>query len=235
MEQREIFVTIISAQNLKKVNAFGRMTVYAVAWIYPNMKVSSRVDTRGHLNPTWDTTLKLTADERLVQSGNAVVNIDLYNHGSFGNTHVGSSSIPLSGLRATVIENQGTVEERVEDKVGSSSSSPNIMTVPVLRRSGRTRGTLNVSVRLGELIKYPEYPSPYGAGQDGPVNAYPPGYGHYPGAAQPYPIYQQAPYYPYGGYAPPPRSSGGLGTGLLAGGLGGLLLGSLLGGGCGGF
>lgn len=91
-----------------------------------------------------------------------------------------------------------------------------------------------MSVRLGELIKYPEYPPPYPAGQGGPSYAYPPAYGQYPGAAQPYPIYQQAPYYQPGGYAPYSGRSG-LGAGLLGGALGGLLLGSLLGGGCGGF
>jgi hypothetical protein len=155
MEQREILVTLISARDLKKVSTFGRMTVYGVAWIYPNMKVSSPVDTRGHLNPTWDTTLRLTADERLVQSGNAVLHIDLYDYGSFGSTHVGSSAIPLSGLTTpeppgpaevesqdpavvepqgpAEVESQGPVEARAEDKlVGSSSASPNVMTVPVM-------------------------------------------------------------------------------------------------------
>lgn len=90
-----------------------------------------------------------------------------------------------------------------------------------------------MSVKLGELIAYPQHTPPR---QDAPVVAYPPG--------QPYPIYQQASYYPYGGYAPPPprRSGlgGGLGAGLVGGALGGLLLGSILGdgggfGGCGGF
>lgn len=224
MEYREIEVTLISAQNLKKVNTFGKMTVYGVVWIYPNMKVATPVDTRGNLNPTWNATLKLSADERLVQDRNALVHIDLYNHGSLGSNFVGSSSIPLSALRG--------VKEEIDQQVESSSSESNITTVPVVRRSGRARGTLNLSIKLGELIK----PSPYTP----PVVAYPPVYG----AAQPYPTNQQAPYYPYGGYAPPPppRSGlgGGFGTGLLGVALGGLLLGSILGdgggfGGCGGF
>lgn len=123
MEYREIEVTLISAQNLKKVHVFGKMTVYGVAWIYPNMKVSSPMDTKGNLNPTWNATLKLSVDERLVRDGNAVLHIDLYDYGSFGTKHVGSSSILLSGLK-------GKVEDQ-EDQAGSSSSSANFMTVPV--------------------------------------------------------------------------------------------------------
>ena len=133
MEMREILVTLISAQDLKKVNTFGRMTVYGVAWIYPDMKVASTLDTVGNLNPTWNATLKLTADERLVQGGNAVLHIDLYDHTSFGNKYVGSSTIPLSDLRPPVVETQpGTVvEDKESDEAASSSPSPNFMTLPV--------------------------------------------------------------------------------------------------------
>jgi len=123
MEYREIEVTLISAQNLKKVSAFGKMAVYGVAWIYPNMKVSTPMDNMGNLNPTWNATLKLTADERLVRDGNAVVHIDLYNHGSFGTNYVGSSSVPLSGLKR--------VKDEVDQQAGSSSSSSDFMSVPV--------------------------------------------------------------------------------------------------------
>lgn len=205
MEYRELEVTLISAQNLKKVNAFGKMEVYGVAWIYPSMQYSSPTDRMGNVNPTWNSTLKLTVDERYLQNGHPVVHIDLYHHGSLGNQYVGSSSIPL------------------RDNAAISSSS--IITIPVVRRSGKARGTLNVSVKLGEVMKYPDPP---------PVVAYPPGSGT-----------SQVPYFPYGGYAPPPPPrygglGGGFGTGLLGGALGGLLLGSILGdgggfGGCGGF
>jgi hypothetical protein len=131
MEQREIFVTLLSAQDLKKVSAFGKMAVYAVAWVNPSEKVSSPVDKSGNLNPTWNATLKLTADERRVEDGNAVLVVDLYDHGTFGNTHVGSCTIPLSGLKPPA-----KASEKGDDKTpsteGSSSSSASFMAVPVI-------------------------------------------------------------------------------------------------------
>lgn len=112
MEYRELEVTLISAQNLKKVNAFGKMEVYGVAWIYPSMQYSSSTDRMGNVNPTWNSTLKLTVDERYLQNGHPVVHIDLYHHGSLGNQYVGSSSVPL------------------RDNAAISSSS--IITIPVI-------------------------------------------------------------------------------------------------------
>ena len=130
MEQREVFVTLISAQDLKKVNTFGKMTVYCVAWIHPDRKVSSPVDHKGNQNPTWNATLKLMADEKVVEGGNAVLVVDLYDHGTFGNHNVGSCTIPLSGLRpyASSEEKASKIEESTE---ASSSSSASFMAVQV--------------------------------------------------------------------------------------------------------
>lgn len=213
---REILVTLISAQNLKKVSTFGKMTVYCVAWINPTEKVSSPLDKQGNLNPTWNATLKLMADERVVEDGNAVLTVDLYDHGTFGNTHVGSSTIPLSGLKVPppkVEEKEEESGEKVPSTEASSSSSSSFMAVPVMRKSGKARGTLNLSVTLGELLKYapqPAAPAPampyipnkdYAAAGAAPVYAYPaatgypPAYGVQP-QQQPYYQQQQATYYP---------------------------------------
>lgn len=160
MEQREILVTLISASDLKKVTAFGKMSVYCVAWIYPNIKVSSPMDKKGNLNPTWNATLKLMADERLVEDGNAVLVIDLYDHGTFGNKNVGSCTIPLSGLKApakATTEKEGK-EDKGADKTpaatssegGSSSSSSNFMSVPV--REHPTPCIVESSCNCGVLV-----------------------------------------------------------------------------------
>lgn len=143
MAQREVLVTLTSATDLKKVSAFGKMSVYCVAWIYPTVKVSSPMDKKGNASPTWNATLKLMVDERLIQDGNAVLVIDLYDHGTFGNKSVGSCTIPLSELKAPLqaAATDGTkaavTDEKEPDKKpapseGSSSSSASCMVVPVL-------------------------------------------------------------------------------------------------------
>jgi hypothetical protein len=99
MEQRELEVTIISAQDLKNVSTFGKMTPYAVAWVYSNMKVSTPIDPKGSVNPTWNAPLKLIVEQRILEQPNATLNVDIYSHGSFSNKHVGSCSVPLSHLK----------------------------------------------------------------------------------------------------------------------------------------
>lgn len=140
MEQREVLVTLTSATDLKKVSAFGKMSVYCVAWIYPTVKVSSPMDKKGNASPTWNATLKLMVDERLIQDGNAVLVVDLYDHGTFGNKSVGSCTIPLSGLKAppqadepkTAVTDEKETDKKPAPSEGSSSSSASFMVVPVL-------------------------------------------------------------------------------------------------------
>lgn len=129
MEQREIEVTLISAQNLKKVTTFGKMSTYAVAWVHPGMKVSSPMDTKGNLSPTWNAKLKLMADEQLVQQGNVVLVVDLYHHGSLGPKLVGSSTIPLSDLR---VVNKDDNPEKAGKSVDSSFKSVPVCSSPLL-------------------------------------------------------------------------------------------------------
>jgi Ca2+-dependent lipid-binding protein len=99
MEQRELEVTIISAQDLKNVSTFGKMTPYAVAWVYSNMKVSTPIDPKGSVNPTWNAPLKLIVEQQILEQPNATLNVDIYSYGSFSNKHVGSCSVPLSHLK----------------------------------------------------------------------------------------------------------------------------------------
>lgn len=108
------------------------------------MKVSSPMDKNGNASPTWNATLRLIAEERLVQDGNAVLVIDLYDHGTFGNKHVGSCTIPLQSLAKAIKPTEVEKDKDKADKVpadeanaseGSSSNSANFMSVPVKTRS----------------------------------------------------------------------------------------------------
>ncbi len=99
MEQRELEVTIISAQDLKNASTFGKMTPYAVAWVYSNMKVYTPIDPKGSVNPTWNAPLKLIVEQRILEQPNATLNVDIYSYGSFSNKYVGSCSVPLSHLK----------------------------------------------------------------------------------------------------------------------------------------
>jgi len=98
MQQRELEVTIISAQDLKNVSMFGKITPYAAAWVQPNIEVHTPIADKGGVNPTWNAPLTLIVDQRILKWPNAKLHIDIYNPGYFSKKLVGSCSVPLSCL-----------------------------------------------------------------------------------------------------------------------------------------
>jgi len=237
---------VFSANDLKNVKTFGgKMSPYCVVWIYPNMKVATPMDTNGGENPTWNSKLRLVCEESLIESGNAVVTIDIYNHGSFSNKLIGTSQLPVAQLPVT-----GGADNKAGDQSGIGGSQAKSLTLPIRRPSGRAQGTLNASVKIGEKVKLPPAAT-WGASNlsdrnrapdQPPVMAYPAPAGYpaaastsnYPGQYPPQYASQGTPYYPpaqAGGYyqqpPPAPRRNGfggaGFGTGLLGGALGGFL------------
>lgn len=155
MEQRTIELTVVSAQDLKNVRMFGRkMSPYAVAWIYPNMKVATHMASNGGENPTWNATLKLVCEERLVEQGNLVITVDLYNHGSLSNKSIGSVTVPLPAESNTSADKPDDIQNSSKNQT-QQQSRPKVLSLQVRRPSGHVQGTLNVAVRLGEVVKLP--------------------------------------------------------------------------------
>lgn len=235
MEYRSFDLTILSAEDLKRVPRFGKMSTYAIAWVLPYERQSTPLDTAGGTKPVWNHKLIFSAPDSAFQQPNSHLTIEIHSRGTLSKNFVGSVFVPLADIL------RATGEER--------------LTYQVKRRSGRARGLLNVSVRLGDKTTADATTKAYGAGSSSntPVMAYPAGgYGYgnqrqgayppdYGGQGYP-PQYPSA--YPPQGYAPqyypqvqqptrPGRRPGfggaGLGTGLMAGALGGLLVGDMIG------
>lgn len=111
MDQREIEVTVLSAQDLKNVKlSGGTMSPYVVAWIYPNMKVPSPVSTKGGVNPTWNSVLRLVCEESLLQQGGANLTLEIFNHGSFSNKAIGTVRIPLSSVSSKAAQGSSSAD-----------------------------------------------------------------------------------------------------------------------------
>lgn len=228
-QQRELEVTVLSAQDLKNVKLTGgTMNPYCVAWVYPHKKVSGAVNNGGGVNPTWNSVIKIPVEDSLIEQGNANVTVEIYNHGKFSNKFIGSALVPLSDL-----------------KVQSRGSS-----YQVRKKSGKNQGTISVAVKQGRILTEEEV-----AKSAPPVMAYPAmggasgQYSQQQQYGQQYPPqqYQQYPQQQYVYQQTRPRRSGfgggmaGPGMGLGAGLLGGMLLGGAMdggmdggGGGCGG-
>nr|ABK24127.1 unknown [Picea sitchensis] len=95
-KKRAIEVRIISAQDLEDVKLIGKMRCYAVLYIDPEHKASTRIDENGGINPFWNELLVLQADDELLSQNMAAVNVDIYARGHMRDKLVGTSRILIS-------------------------------------------------------------------------------------------------------------------------------------------
>ncbi|VVB17421.1 unnamed protein product [Arabis nemorensis] len=215
---KEVEVTITSAKDIKNVNwRNGPNKPYAVVWVDPKYKSSTRVDDDGDTCPTWNETLVIPLPPDNDDDEDDKVYIDIVHAGREEDTKPLIGSAHLSLL--DVIEEAGL-------------GVPVAKTLKLKRPSGRPHGKLDVTVTVRE----PRYhPAP------GSYHAPPYGYTDYthaprqPAYGVPYAPTHAPPQYgetyaPYGqsgyGYAPEKEKGskfGGMGTGMAVGAVAGVL------------
>lgn len=251
-------LTLISAKDLKDVNLFSKMDVYAVVSLsgdpYQNQKAKTPVHRDGGTNPSWNFPVKFNINESAAWDNRLTLEIKLRSERTVaGDKDIGHVHIPVKEL----LQNPGD---------GKSSL---FVSYQVRKPSGKPKGSLNLSYKFGEKIAAATTTPPAAAkatatatakvSKDEPVVAYPAqaaaGSSSAPPYAAPYPPphgypppqyaagygYPQQPY--HGGYPPPQAGYGypfqnpqkkknkfgmGLGAGLLGGALGGLLIGDMV-------
>lgn len=197
----EVEVKFSSARDLKNVNwRHGPNRPYAVVWVDPKNKCSTKVDEGGDTCPNWDETLVLPIPGQI--DDYSTLYIDIVHAGSEDGTKplIGSARLKLT---------------EVLDDVGFNGRFQR--SLQVKRPSGRPHGKVEVKVEIREpryRAPDPYYAPPYGAGSRSRDYAAPTAYGD-PYAAPPPPrdpYYAAAPPagYPYSGYnqpAPPVQYS----------------------------
>ncbi|KAI4369395.1 hypothetical protein MLD38_017837 [Melastoma candidum] len=204
MEFRTLDVTLISAKDLKDVNTFSRMDVYAIATLNNDPRTShkSPVDKDSGPSPRWNFPVKFSLDEPSLQAGRLYLSVRLVSDRKLGDKHIGEVTIPVKELLDT-----------------SDKSGPRTVSYAVRLPSGKSKGTLEFSYAFGEkyTVQAPQAPPPPMMHQheqqpkklgEEPVTAYPAAYGAPSSSAYPA-AYAQAPppqgyaAYPPQGYAPP--------------------------------
>ncbi|XP_028793365.1 uncharacterized protein LOC114749063 [Neltuma alba] len=126
-------LNVISAQDLSPVSR--AMRTYAVAWIHPDRKLSTRVDTHGHKNPTWNDKFVFRVDEDFLYADTSAVMIDIYALHWFKDIHVGSVRVLIANLIPFPRSN-------------NPSSGMRFGALQVRRPSGRPQGILNIGVAV---------------------------------------------------------------------------------------
>ncbi|PIA61515.1 hypothetical protein AQUCO_00300796v1 [Aquilegia coerulea] len=224
MEYRPLEINVISAKDLKDVNLFSKMDVYAVVSISGDLRSKQKtpVDHNSGKNPTWNYTIKFTIDENRAKQNHLILVFQLKSERSLGDKDIGEVHVPIK----EILDNLG------------DGKAPQFVSYQVRKPDGKSKGVLNFSYKFGEKIvgeipkskasddepvtAYPAYPPPGASAAGASSAAYPPpgGYpppqhhGGYPPQAGGYPPSQTGGY-PPAGY--PPQGGGGYGAPPVAG------------------
>ncbi|KAE8677630.1 Auxin-responsive protein IAA13, putative isoform 1 [Hibiscus syriacus] len=132
-------LNIISAQDLQPV-CRRNMRTYAVAWVHSKRKLSTRIDTQGHTDPTWNDKFVFRVDDEFLDSETSTLMIEIYAVHWFRDIHVGSVRVIVKNLIPPVSPSRGG---RQELPLGMS-----FVAFQVWRPSGRPQGILNIGVAL---------------------------------------------------------------------------------------
>lgn len=131
-------LNIISAQDLANVSR--SMRTYAVAWVHPDRKLSTRVDTHGDNNPTWNDKFVFRVDEEFLHSDTSAVMIEIYGLHWFRDVHVGTVRVLVGNLIPTPPRPH---QPNHHPKIGMR-----FVALQVRRPSGRPQGILNIGVAV---------------------------------------------------------------------------------------
>ncbi|XP_058082332.1 uncharacterized protein LOC131230422 [Magnolia sinica] len=220
MEYRPLDLTIISAKDIKDVNLFSKMDVYAIVTlsIDPRSKQKTPVDRDGGKSPTWNFPMKFSVPDLPHNGPPLILHIQLRSDRSLGDRDIGEVHVPIKELLDTAASSKG-----------DGSSGTHFVSYQVRKPSGKPKGVLNFSFKFGEKVSAPiaaaaargnepvmAYPAaagpsgypPPGAVYPPPAAAYPPPAAAYPPPAAAYPMQAG---YGYGGHPPPPPAGYGYG------------------------
>ncbi|KAL0358940.1 UNVERIFIED_CONTAM: hypothetical protein Sangu_0743400 [Sesamum angustifolium] len=142
----ELEVTIISAEDLKNVNwRHGKLKPYAVVWLDPSNKSSTRADEEGDASPYWNDNLLIPFNS-LIDDSTLYVEVVHANVAEGTKQLIGSAKLALRDIAEDV--GLGNVAERK---------------LELKRPSGRPQGKLQIKVTVREPRGYVTPPAiPYG-------------------------------------------------------------------------
>ncbi|OMO68780.1 C2 calcium-dependent membrane targeting [Corchorus capsularis] len=100
MECRTLEITVISAKDLKDVNLFTKMDVYAVVSINGDHRTAQRtpIDKDCGSNPKWNYIMKFTIEEALAQQNRLNLNFRLKSDRQLGDKEIGDVAVPIKEL-----------------------------------------------------------------------------------------------------------------------------------------
>ncbi|KAL3820104.1 hypothetical protein ACJIZ3_006009 [Penstemon smallii] len=128
-------ISLISAQDLSPISK--SMRTYAVTWINPTRKLSTRIDQQSHRNPMWNEKFAFRVDNELLMSEDTTLTVEIYTTSWFRDVVVGIVRVLVSDLIAP------------SARVASHNlKNTRFVALQVRRPSGSPQGILNMGVAL---------------------------------------------------------------------------------------
>ncbi|KAK1390698.1 C2 domain-containing protein [Heracleum sosnowskyi] len=133
-------INVISAQDLEPMSR--KMKTRATAWVHPARKLSTRVDTEGHVNPNWNDKFVFRVDDEFLKIDTSAVMIEIYatNRGRWKRDL-------LVGTVRVLVGNLIPPPSR-SNHPSSHHIGMRFVALQVRRPSGRPQGILNLSVSV---------------------------------------------------------------------------------------
>ncbi|GFY94874.1 hypothetical protein Acr_10g0002590 [Actinidia rufa] len=145
MEYRQLDITVISAENLKDVNLISEMDVYVEVSIGgdPIGKRKTHVDKQGGKSPKWNHHLKFAVD---VLAANSALHLyfRIRSDRHLGDKDIGDVTVPIKELL---------------DAAPAATDGERVVEYPAHTPSGKPKGTLKFSYKLGDKLAAPAGPS----------------------------------------------------------------------------
>ncbi|KAI4369458.1 hypothetical protein MLD38_017895 [Melastoma candidum] len=130
-------LNLMSAQDLAPVSK--SMRTYAVAWVHPDRKLTTRVDENGNANPTWNEKFVFRVDDDSLKSDLCTITIEVYALTWLKVVLIGTVHAPLKSL----IPPSGS-----KTWIPSGGATVRFVTLQINRPSGRPQGAINVGISV---------------------------------------------------------------------------------------
>lgn len=124
-------INVISAQDLPPVSKMLR--TFAVAYIHPDHRLTTRVDHQGKTNPKWNYKMVFRVDDNFLNSETASVMFEIYNVAWLRDLPIGTTHLMINSFFPPLSSNNSTMRST---------------TLHIRRPTGYLQGLLHVSVQL---------------------------------------------------------------------------------------
>ncbi|KAJ9185784.1 hypothetical protein P3X46_005376 [Hevea brasiliensis] len=123
-------INVVSAQDLAPVSK--SMRTYAVVWVHPERKLTTRIDQNGHTNPQWNEKFVFRVDDTFLNAETSSIMIEIYAAAWLRDVQIGSVRVLISNLFPS----------------NNNNSKMRFVALQIRRPSGRPQGILNMGVQL---------------------------------------------------------------------------------------